>query len=162
MTAPTVQIRDAELADAPQILALVKALAEYEQLSSQVEATLADVERELFGPNAVARALVAVHAGERVGIAIWFHNFSTFLSRRGVYLEDLFVLPEHRGHGIGRALLVELARRAHALGCGRMEWSVLDWNAPAIGFYESLGARAVAGWSGFRLDAAGIATLAAQ
>jgi GNAT superfamily N-acetyltransferase len=156
----TIAIRDAELADAPQILALVRGLAEYERLSFQVEATLADVERELFGPACVARALIAVRDGESVGIAIWFHNFSTFLSRRGLYLEDLFVLPEHRGHGIGRALLVELARRAHALSCGRMEWSVLDWNASAIGFYESLGARAVEGWSIFRMDAAQIAALA--
>jgi GNAT superfamily N-acetyltransferase len=154
------EIRDAEVADAPRIFALICALAEYEKLASQVVATLADVERELFGPDRVARALVAVRDGETVGIAIWFHNFSTFLSRRGIWLEDLFVLPEHRGHGIGRGLLVELAQRARALSCGRLEWAVLDWNAPAVRFYESLGARAVDGWSIFRLTGPQIAALA--
>ncbi len=155
------EIRDAVPEDAPRILALIRALAEYEKLAAHVEATLADVERELFGSDRVARALVAVRDGETVGIAIWFHNFSTFLSRRGIWLEDLFVLPEHRGHGIGRALLVELAQRARALRCGRLEWAVLDWNEPAIRFYESLGARAVDGWSIFRLTADQIDTLAA-
>jgi GNAT superfamily N-acetyltransferase len=156
----SVLIRDAEPADAADVLALVRALSEYEKLAHHCEATLPDVERELFGPDRVAHALVAKKGEVTVGIAIWFHNFSTFLARRGIWLEDLFVLPEHRGEGIGRALLVELARRARALRCGRLEWAVLDWNESAIGFYESLGARKVDGWHIFRLAAPQIAALA--
>ncbi|HWB76558.1 MAG TPA: GNAT family N-acetyltransferase [Nannocystaceae bacterium] len=153
-------VRDAEPGDGSDILRLVRALAEYERLAHQCEATLPDVERELFGPDRVAHALVATKDGAVVGIAIWFHNFSTFLSRRGIWLEDLFVMPEHRGDGIGRALLVELAQRARALHCGRLEWAVLDWNESAIRFYESLGARAVDGWHIFRMAAPQIAALA--
>lgn len=152
-------IRPALAADAPVLLSLIRGLAEYEKLAHEVVATEAQLAAELGAPDPVVHALLAEWQGEPVGFALYFHNFSTFLGRQGLYLEDLFVLPSQRGRGIGRALLVDLARRAAARGCGRMEWSVLDWNVDAQRFYVSLGARPMSDWTVYRLDRAAIAAL---
>ena len=143
----TLRLRDATEADLPVLLRLVRALASYEKLEHEARATEADFRRALFGEPARAEALLAELDGEPVGFALWFHSFSTFEGRPGLYLEDIFVEPAHRGRGIGRAIFRDLARRAVAAGCARLEWSVLDWNAPAVGFYRGLGARAIAGWT---------------
>lgn len=146
-----VRIEPARETDAPLILRLIKALAEYERLSAEVVATEASVRASLFGDDPKAEAVIA-HAGDdAVGFALWFHNYSTFAGRHGLYLEDLFVLPEWRGRGIGSALLRHLARVAVERRCGRMEWAVLDWNEPAIRFYKSLGARPMSEWTVFRV-----------
>jgi GNAT superfamily N-acetyltransferase len=156
------RIAPAREQDVPLILSLIKALAEYERLAHEVVATESDVRESLFGPRPHAEAVIARvlsggsgeaagAEGEGVGFAVWFHTFSTFLSRPGLYLEDLFVLPAWRGRGIGRALMAHLARVAVERGCGRMEWAVLDWNDPAIGFYRSIGARAMDEWTVYRL-----------
>ena len=147
-------------ADVPLILTLVKALAEYERLSGDVVADEAKVRASLFGPTPSAEVVIARAGAEPVGFAIWFHNYSTFLGRRGLYLEDLFVTPEWRGRGIGRALLAHLARVAVARNCGRMEWSVLNWNEPAIGFYRSIGARPMNDWTVYRLTGDALTRLA--
>ena len=146
-------IRPATVDDVPAIVSLVRALAEFERAPDQAVATESQLRSALFGasPPGVF-ALVAEHDdGRVVGFALWFRNFSTWLGRHGVYLEDLFVLPELRGYGYGKALLTELARICVAGGGGRLEWSVLDWNDPAIGFYRSLGATAQDEWTTFRL-----------
>ena len=130
----------------PLILRLITALAEYEKLTDQCVATEAALRATLFGDQPAAEVVIAYVGAEPAGFALWFHNYSTFLARRGLYLEDLFVRPEWRGQGIGRALLSHLARIAVARGCGRMEWSVLDWNEPAIGFYRRLGATVMEDW----------------
>ncbi|POM24741.1 putative acetyltransferase [Actinomadura rubteroloni] len=154
-------IREATPDDVPLVLRLVHELAAYERAPHEVRATEDDLRAQLFGPDAAASALIAEQDGEPVGFAVWFRTFSTWLGRPGIHLEDLFVRPEARGGGHGRALLLELARIAVARGYGRVEWSVLDWNAPAIGFYESLGARPQDEWTVYRLtgdalrDAAG-------
>ena len=153
-------IREAVPADVPLVLQLIRALAEYEKLTHQVVATEEALANALFGTRPYAQAMVACWDGRPAGFALYFFNFSTFLARPGLYLEDLFVLPQLRGHGIGKALLARLAARAQAENCGRMEWSVLDWNEPAIRFYESLGARRLTQWQTFRLDGPAIATLA--
>ena len=145
------EIRAAVEEDAPLILQLIKELAEYEKLSHEVVATEDSLRRSLFGERRFAEALIGEVGGEPVGFALFFHNFSTFLGRPGIYLEDLYVRPEFRGSGLGRALLVYLARLALERGCGRLEWSVLDWNEPAIGFYRSVGAAPVDGWTGYRV-----------
>ncbi|MCW5573703.1 MAG: GNAT family N-acetyltransferase [Steroidobacteraceae bacterium] len=152
-------IRPALATDAALLLKLIRGLAEYEKLAHEVVATEAQLAAELGARNPVAHALIAELDGAPAGFALYFFNFSTFLARRGLYLEDLFVLPGSRGQGIGRALLVELARRAAAQGCGRMEWSVLDWNVDAQRFYASLGARPMDGWTVHRMDRAAIAAL---
>ena len=144
-------IEAATVADVPTILRLIRALAEYERLSHEVVATEDSLRAALFGDRPGAECLIARADGEPVGFALYFHNFSTFLSRRGLYLEDLFVEPAQRGKGYGKALLQRLAQIAVERGCGRLEWSVLDWNAPAIGFYVSLGARLMTEWRIFRL-----------
>jgi GNAT superfamily N-acetyltransferase len=132
MTAdPQLVIRTATRADAPILLELIRGLAEYERLSHLVTTDAPLLERELFAPGANAEAVIGFAGGEPVGFAVYFHNFSTFLGRRGLYLEDLFVQPAHRRHGYGRALLRHVARIAHDRGCGRFEWMALDWNAPA-------------------------------
>ena len=146
-----VRIEAATAADVPVILRMITALAEYERMAGEVVATEDSLRDSLFGANRRAEAVLAYAGGEAVGFALWFHNYSTFLARPGLYLEDLFVLPEFRGRGIGRALLGYLARVAVARGCGRMEWSVLDWNDPAIGFYRSLGAQPMDAWTVYRL-----------
>ena len=148
---PELEIRAAVEADAPLILQLIKELAEYEKLSHEVVATEDSLRRSLFGERRFAEALIGEVGGEPAGFALFFHNFSTFLGRPGIYLEDLYVRPKLRGAGLGRALLVYLARLALERGCGRLEWSVLDWNEPAIGFYKGVGAAPVAGWTGFRV-----------
>jgi len=155
----TLLIRPAGAADAPLLLSLIRGLADYEKLSYEVIATEEQLAAELGAAQPVVRALVAERAGRALGFALYFFSFSTFLARQGLYLEDLYVLPEARGSGIGRALLVELARRAAERGCGRMEWSVLDWNVDAQRFYRSLGARPMDEWTVWRLDRAGIEAL---
>ena len=142
--------RFAEERDTPLILDFIRRLADYEHLLDQVvadEATLAD---QLFGKKN-AEVLFALEDGKEVGFALFFHNFSTFLGRAGLYLEDLFVLPEHRGKGYGKAILQRLAAISLERGCGRMEWWCLDWNQPSIGFYKSLGAEPMSDWTVYRL-----------
>ena len=148
----TVRLRPANKIDVPVIAELIRGLARYEKLEDQVSMTEERLAANLFGQHRYAETLLAEDDGEPVGFALFFHNFSTFLGLPGVYLEDLFVIPEQRGRGIGRALLKELARLAVERGCGRLEWSVLDWNAPAIGFYDRLGASSVDDWRLRRLD----------
>ena len=157
-----VALRVATAADAPVILGLIRELAEYERLAHEVVATEALLRRNLFGDRRVAEVLIAEDRGEPVGFALFFHNFSTFLGRPGIYLEDLFVRPAARGRGIGVALLARLARLAVERGCGRLEWSVLDWNEPAIGFYRKLGAVSMDDWTSFRLTGDALQDLAAR
>jgi GNAT superfamily N-acetyltransferase len=144
-------IRPAREDDVPVILDLIRGLAEYERMADQVVATEAGLHAALFGPRPAAEVVLAEEAGQPIGFALFFHNFSTFLGRPGLYLEDLFVRPDWRGRGIGRALLVHLKDLAIARGCGRMEWAVLDWNEPAIGFYRRLGAQFMEEWRLCRL-----------
>jgi len=158
--APTVQIDPAREEDIPDILLLIRELAEFERMSNEVVATEASLRASLFGRARSAEVVIARVDAEAVGFAVWFHNYSTFLGRRGLYLEDLFVRPEWRGCGVGRALLSHLARVAVARECGRMEWSVLNWNERAIGFYERLGAVPMAGWTVYRLTGDALARLA--
>ena len=148
--------------DVPLILALIKALAEYERMAADVTANETSLQASLFGPMPSAEVVIARVGAEPVGFAVWFHNYSTFLGRRGLYLEDLFVLPEWRGRGIGRALLAYLARVAVVRGCGRMEWSVLNWNEPAIRFYRNIGAKPMDEWTVYRLAGDALAGLAAE
>ena len=153
--------RPAEPRDAGRILTFIRALAEYEGMLDQVTATEELLEEWIFEKKA-ARVLFAVSDGREVGFALYFHNFSTFLGRAGLYLEDLFVLPECRGQGIGKALLRELARIAKREGCGRMEWWCLDWNRPSIGFYRSLGAEPMSDWTVYRLTGETLDALAEE
>ena len=157
---PGFAIRRATVADVGTILNLIRDLATYERAPDQVTATEQQLVDVLFGKKPAAEVLLAFEDEESVGFAVYFYNFSTWLGRPGLYLEDLFVRPEHRGKGYGRALLVELARIARDRGCGRMEWAVLDWNEPAIEFYRKLGAKPMDEWTVFRLKADGIAKLA--
>ena len=138
--------------DVPLVLRFIRELAEYERLAHAVVATEALLRDELFGPRPWAEALIAREDEEPVGFALFFHSFSTFAGRHGLYLEDLYVKPERRGRGVGRALLAHLAALALERGCARFEWAVLDWNEPAIRFYESLGARAMDDWTVYRLQ----------
>jgi GNAT superfamily N-acetyltransferase len=154
------EIRLAEPADVPTILALIRELAEYERAPNEVVATEEGLRAELFGAHPAAEVLLGLEAGEPVCFALFFHNFSTWMGRRGLYLEDLFVRPAVRGKGYGRALLVRLAQIAQERSCGRMEWAVLDWNEPAINFYRKLGARPNEEWTIFRLTRDGISGLA--
>ncbi len=147
----TFRIRPAETADVPVIADLIRGLARFEKLEREVTLTEDLLAVGLFGPRPYAEAVLAEEDGRPVGFALFFHNFSTFLARPGIYLEDLFVLPDHRGHGIGRALLAHLARLAVERGCGRLEWAVLDWNSDAIGFYERLGASPNSDWTTYRI-----------
>ena len=147
---PTLSIRPAVEADVPLILRFIRALAEYEHMSGEVVATEEDLRTWIFQRGG-AQVLIAQVGEEPVGFALYFHNFSTFLGRAGIYLEDLFVLPEHRGKGCGGALLRRLARITKERGCGRLEWSCLDWNRPSIDFYLSLGAQPMDGWTTYRL-----------
>lgn len=162
MTDLAIDIRPAKSADVPIVLRLIKALAEYERLTHEVVATETSVRETLFGSRPRAEAVIACAGDEPVGFAVWFHNYSTFLSRPGLYLEDVFVLPEWRGRGVGRALLRHLARIAVSRGCGRMEWAVLDWNEPAIRFYRGLGARSMDDWTVYRLTGDALARLASE
>ena len=155
-------IRPATRADAPVIASLVRELADYEKLLDDAKATAEDFLREIESPNPVIHVLIAEWEGSPAGFALYFFNFSTFVGRPGLYLEDLFVRPEQRKHGIGRALLRALARIASQRGCGRMEWAVLDWNEPALRFYKSLDARQMNEWIIHRLTPVEIARLAAE
>lgn len=156
----TVTIRPAVPADAPLIHQFILDLAEYEKLSHEVEATQADIAGHLFGDSPRLFCDIAEADGAPVGFAVWFYNYSTFRGRHGIYLEDLFVRPEARGLGAGKALLRRLAQRCREEGLARLEWSVLNWNAPAIAFYDSLGAGAQTEWTVRRLAGDPLETLA--
>jgi GNAT superfamily N-acetyltransferase len=158
---PELEIRTATEDDVPLILSLVKELAEYERLSHQVVATEEVLRSSLFGERRVAEVLIGHHGDEPAGFALFFHNFSTFLGRPGIYLEDLYVRPRYRGMGLGRALLARLAKLAKERGCGRLEWWVLDWNEPAIRFYKALGAGPMEDWTVYRLAGESLDELAA-
>ena len=148
---PELQIRAATRDDAAPILEMVKELAAYERLLHTVQATEADLREALFGPRPVAEAIVADRGGRAVGFALYFHNYSTFIGRPGIYVEDLYVRPAHRGQGIGGALMRHIIRLARDRRCGRVEWAALEWNEPAIRFYEAMGAKALNEWRIFRL-----------
>ena len=156
----TARLRPATRDDVPVIADLIRGLARYEKLEDQVEMTEELLATALFGERPYAEVVLAEEDGLAVGFALFFHNFSTFLGRPGIYLEDLFVLPEFRGRGIGRTLLAHLARLAVERGCGRLEWAVLDWNRDAIGFYERLGARPLSEWTVYRLTGEALTDLA--
>jgi GNAT superfamily N-acetyltransferase len=153
-------IAPAQAADAALIVALVRELAAYERLLDDVLITPGDVHRDLFGPRAFAEAVIARVGDEPVGFALWFHNYSTFAGRPGLYLEDLFVRPAYRGRGYGEALLRHLARIAVDRGCARFEWSVLDWNEPALAFYRKLGAVPMDEWTVQRVSGDALRALA--
>jgi GNAT superfamily N-acetyltransferase len=159
-TAGTLRIERATERDVPLILRLITALAEYERMSDEVVATEDGLRRTLFGPHPAAEVVVGYAGDEPAGFALFFHNYSTFLGKPGLYLEDLFVVPTFRGRGYGKALLVHLAKLAVERDCGRFEWSVLDWNEPAIGFYKKLGATPMDGWTIFRVTGDALHTLA--
>jgi len=154
------KIRPARLEDVPTILQLIRDLATYERAPDEVTATEEQLVDVLFGERPAAEVLLAFEGQSPVGFAVYFYNFSTWLGRAGLYLEDLFVKPDERGKGYGRALLVELAKIARERECGRMEWAVLDWNEPAIKFYRTLGAKPMHEWTVFRLTRDGISRLA--
>ncbi|MDE2619533.1 MAG: GNAT family N-acetyltransferase [Sphingomonadales bacterium] len=156
----TIEIRPATPADLPLIGALITELAVYEKLADEVRFDPAVLGEHLFGPRPMAEVVIGELDGTPQGFALFFHNFSTFEGRPGIYLEDLFVRPAARGAGLGKALLAELARLAVARGCARFEWSVLDWNEPSIGFYKALGARAMDDWTVMRVDGPALTALA--
>ena len=159
---PELEIRAATEDDVPLILSLIKELAGYERLSHEVVATEEALRNSLFRERPMAEVLIG-HLGDTpVGFALFFHTFSTFLGKPGIYLEDLYVRPEFRGAGIGRTLLVHLAKLARERGCGRLEWSVLDWNEPAIGFYRGVGASPVSGWTIYRVTGEALEELAGR
>lgn len=152
-------VRPAAPEDLALIAALIRELAEYERLSHRVRFDEAELGAQLFGARPAAEVIIAEADGTPAGFALFFHNFSTFEGRPGIYLEDLFVRPEARGTGLGRALLAHLARLADERGCARLEWAVLDWNTPSIGFYRKLGAIALDDWTVMRLDGAALRRL---
>jgi GNAT superfamily N-acetyltransferase len=154
-------IRPATPTDLPLILDLIQQLAEYEKLRDACVATEDRLRESLFGAQPAAEVLIAEHDGIAAGFALFCHNYSTFLAQRGIWLEDLFVRPAHRGHGLGKLLLGHLAALALERGCGRLEWAVLDWNTPAIGFYRSLGAVPMDEWTTFRVTGEELRHLAA-
>lgn len=156
----TISIRSAGEGDVAVILQFIRDLAKYEHLEHEVVATEAMLREALFGGRPYAEVVLACSSGEPVGFALFFHNFSTFLGRPGLYLEDLFVRPEARGHGVGRSLLAWLAATAVSRGCGRLEWAVLDWNEPSIRFYRNLGAVALDDWTTFRVTGPALTQLA--
>lgn len=155
-------IRNAEHKDVPLVMDFINGLAEYEKLSHEVVATEADLERHLFGDERVAEVLLGFEGEVPVGFALFFHNFSTFLGKPGIYLEDLFVLEEYRGKSYGKKLLSKLAALALERNCGRLEWAVLDWNEPSIKFYKTLGANTLDEWLINRLSGKDLARLAAE
>ena len=161
MPTPSFTLRGAEPRDVPAIVGLIRELAVFEQLEHLMQATPETLQPHLFGPQPVAEALVAEAGGSVVAFALFFRNFSTFLARPGLYLEDLYVQPAHRGAGIGQALLQRLAQLAVERGCGRFEWSVLDWNANAIRFYQRMGATVMPDWRICRVTGDALRTLAA-
>lgn len=155
------KIRSATEADVPLVLALIRELADYERLSHEVRADEDLLRSALFGDRPAAEVLLGYAEGEPAGFALFFHNFSAFLGRPGIYLEDLFVRPPFRGSGLGRAMMEHLARLAQERGCGRLKWWVLDWNEPAIGFYKKLGAAPMDDWTVYRLAGENLNRLAA-
>ncbi len=154
------EIRSAKPGDEVLVLSFIRGLAEYERLLHEVEATEGAVAAALFGPIPRVFCEIAELDGKPAGFALWFYNFSTFLAKHGIYLEDLYVRPEFRARGVGKALLVHLAKRAVREGCGRFEWSVLDWNEPSIRFYKSLGAQPLHDWTVFRITGEALQRLA--
>ncbi len=162
MTTPDFNIKQAAIEDVPLILSFIKDLAEYEKLLHEVVVTEDILRKNLFGENPVAKALLAYYKGAPAGFALFFYNFSTFLGRPGIYLEDLFVKPAYRGKGIGKALLIYLAKHARDNDCGRFEWAVLDWNQPAIDFYVNLGAKLKKEWIVNQLTGKTLTNLANQ
>jgi GNAT superfamily N-acetyltransferase len=158
----TINLRVATRDDIPLIAKFIRALAEYEKLLDEVRLDEGVLAEKLFGPRPYAEVLIGEIDGQPQGFALFFHNFSTFEGRPGIYLEDLFVTPEARGSGLGTALLAELARLAVERDCARLEWSVLDWNEPSIGFYKALGAKPMDEWTVFRLDGIALTNLAAR
>ena len=159
-TLPRIELRPATTADTPHILAFIRELADYEKLAHEAVADEATLATHLFSENPAAEVVIAEVDGQPAGFALFFHTFSTFLGQRGLYLEDLFVRPAFRGLGLGRRLMVHLAQLALQRDCGRFEWSVLDWNAPAIGFYRSLGATGLDEWTVQRVSGAALRALA--
>jgi GNAT superfamily N-acetyltransferase len=159
---PAIRIERATERDVPLILRLIQGLADYEKLAHEVTATEGGLRETLFGARPAADVIIAYAGETAAGFALFFPNYSTFLGKPGLYLEDLFVLPEWRGHGLGLALMKRLAGIAVERGCGRFEWSVLDWNEPAIGFYQGLGARLMDGWSIVRVTGDALTKLAAN
>ena len=159
-TTPGFRVERATERDVPLILRLITALAEYEKMSADVIATEATLRQSLFGPHPAAEVVIAYAGDQPAGFALFFHNYSTFLGQPGIYLEDLYVMPEWRGHGFGKRLLAHLAALAVERGCGRLEWSVLDWNEPAIGFYKKLGAKPMDEWTVFRVTGGALQQLA--
>jgi GNAT superfamily N-acetyltransferase len=155
-----IRVRAASEADVSLIFAFIRELAEYERLSHEVVATEDSLREWLFGERPVAEVLIGESGGDAAGFALFFHSFSTFLGKPGIYLEDLYVRPEFRSRGIGRPLLIHLARLARQRGYGRLEWSVLDWNEPAIGFYRGIGASPVSGWTVYRVTGQELEVLA--
>ncbi len=158
----SISIRPATARDLPLVLGFIRELAVYERLEHQFVATEADLAAALFGPRPYAEVIFGCLEGTPVGFALFFHNFSTFIGKPGIYLEDLFVRPEGRGLGIGGRLLRWLARTTLERGCARLDWAVLDWNEPSIGFYESLGALAQDEWTIFRLEGPALERLAGE
>ena len=156
----TLAIRPARQFDLPLIAELIRALAEYEKLAHEIRFDEAELGRHLFGPHPMAEVVIGELDGAAQGFALFFHSFSTFEGRPGIYLEDLFVRPAARGAGLGKALLAHLAALTVERGCARLEWSVLDWNAPAIGLYQSLGARFMDDWTVMRVDGEALARMA--
>lgn len=153
-------VRQASEGDVPLVLSFIRELAAYERLSHEVVATEENLRANLFGEQRYAEVLIAEHDGAPAGFALFFHNFSTFLGKPGIYLEDLYVKPEFRGAGIGKMLLARLARLAKERDCGRLEWWVLDWNEPSIGFYERLGAVPMDDWTVYRVSGTALEDLA--
>ncbi len=162
VTLPGFELRPAAPADVPLILSFIKELAQYEKLAHEVEATEAVLHRTLFGERPAAEVLIGRFEGAPVSFALFFHNFSTFLGRPGIYLEDLYVRPAMRGKGVGRLMLAHLARLARERDCGRLEWWVLDRNEAAVGFYRSLGAEAMDDWTVYRVAGDALEKLAAE
>ncbi|MBL4801340.1 MAG: GNAT family N-acetyltransferase [Emcibacter sp.] len=152
-------IRAGTVNDVPVILSFIIGLAEYENLSHEVVATEASLKESLFCDQPIAHVIIGEVNEVPSGFALYFYNYSSFLSRKGIYLEDLFVNSDRRGCGLGKALLLHLAHKAYEEGCGRMEWAVLNWNKPSIEFYQSLGAKAQDGWTGYRLDHSDLSAL---
>ena len=158
----TISIRPATPNDVPTVAFLIRALSQYEKLEHEVTMTEDRLRATMFGPRSYAEALLAEDDGKPVGFALFFHNYSTFLAQPGLYLEDLYVPESHRGKGIGKSLLVQLAKIAVERNCGRLEWAVLDWNVDAIGFYEKLGAKPNSEWTVYRLTGDSLNRLAGQ
>jgi GNAT superfamily N-acetyltransferase len=159
---PEFVIRGANCADSQLLLGFIKELAQYEKLSHEAVATSAILEQNLFGERPYAEVLIAEFQGQAIGYALFFHSFSTFTGRPGIYVEDIYVQPQLRGKGFGKCLMSYIARLAIERNCSRMEWSVLDWNEPSIQFYRSIGAVAMDGWSVQRLDGAALGNFAAE